>query len=150
MVCGQFEDLSNGFVANLKAQVEAGRNVLVAANEFAIFRTRVDPAASSLTTYKYDGFTADPVGPPDLAGVGMMNPDGIYENEIAGLNLWSAWNTGFTDQDMQVTDSGDLGWILEGTGFTDTIPGYINGFSCLLYTSPSPRDGLLSRMPSSA
>ena len=25
-----------------------------------------------------------------------------------------------------------------------------NGISCLLYTSPSPRDGLLSRMPSSA
>ena len=25
-----------------------------------------------------------------------------------------------------------------------------NGFACLLYTSPSPRDGLLSRMPSSA
>ena len=24
------------------------------------------------------------------------------------------------------------------------------GYSCLLYTSPSPRDGLLSRMPSSA
>ena len=24
------------------------------------------------------------------------------------------------------------------------------GFICLLYTSPSPRDGLLSRMPSSA
>ena len=28
---------------------------------------------------------------------------------------------------------------------TDGIP-----YSCLLYTSPSPRDGLLSRMPSSA
>ena len=25
-----------------------------------------------------------------------------------------------------------------------------NGWICLLYTSPSPRDGLLSRMPSSA
>ena len=25
-----------------------------------------------------------------------------------------------------------------------------NSFTCLLYTSPSPRDGLLSRMPSSA
>ena len=25
-----------------------------------------------------------------------------------------------------------------------------NSYSCLLYTSPSPRDGLLSRMPSSA
>ena len=24
------------------------------------------------------------------------------------------------------------------------------GYACLLYTSPSPRDGLLSRMPSSA
>ena len=27
---------------------------------------------------------------------------------------------------------------------------FINSSSCLLYTSPSPRDGLLSRMPSSA
>ena len=26
----------------------------------------------------------------------------------------------------------------------------ILGYPCLLYTSPSPRDGLLSRMPSSA
>ena len=27
---------------------------------------------------------------------------------------------------------------------------YYHGWHCLLYTSPSPRDGLLSRMPSSA
>ena len=27
---------------------------------------------------------------------------------------------------------------------------FTNQYSCLLYTSPSPRDGLLSRMPSSA
>ena len=27
---------------------------------------------------------------------------------------------------------------------------YKHGYRCLLYTSPSPRDGLLSRMPSSA
>ena len=27
---------------------------------------------------------------------------------------------------------------------------HANGTTCLLYTSPSPRDGLLSRMPSSA
>ena len=26
----------------------------------------------------------------------------------------------------------------------------VRGMACLLYTSPSPRDGLLSRMPSSA
>ena len=37
----------------------------------------------------------------------------------------------------------------------NTVPGYAmssweGGYGCLLYTSPSPRDGLLSRMPSSA
>ena len=32
------------------------------------------------------------------------------------------------------------------------VEGFANGkaYVCLLYTSPSPRDGLLSRMPSSA
>ena len=30
------------------------------------------------------------------------------------------------------------------------VPGVILIEACLLYTSPSPRDGLLSRMPSSA
>src|SRR5680860_801293 len=38
-----------------------------------------------------------------------------------------------------------LGWrIVQGIG------GAFCAVSCLLYTSPSPRDGLLSRMPSSA
>ena len=36
--------------------------------------------------------------------------------------------------------------------FTPIAAGLIGGIflTCLLYTSPSPRDGLLSRMPSSA
>ena len=33
-------------------------------------------------------------------------------------------------------------------GVSQGLPGFSN--PCLLYTSPSPRDGLLSRMPSSA
>ena len=32
----------------------------------------------------------------------------------------------------------------------EALPGERHYNSCLLYTSPSPRDGLLSRMPSSA
>ena len=36
------------------------------------------------------------------------------------------------------------------TGFDPTAPDLHLGHTCLLYTSPSPRDGLLSRMPSSA
>ena len=35
-----------------------------------------------------------------------------------------------------------------GSYFTGKEEVYVN--DCLLYTSPSPRDGLLSRMPSSA
>ena len=40
---------------------------------------------------------------------------------------------------VTVTIESDNG--LQGVGYT---------YTCLLYTSPSPRDGLLSRMPSSA
>ena len=39
-------------------------------------------------------------------------------------------------------------WIVLGAGFTPFPFKFIT--ICLLYTSPSPRDGLLSRMPSSA
>ena len=35
--------------------------------------------------------------------------------------------------------------LIEQKTYTQAIP-----YFCLLYTSPSPRDGLLSRMPSSA
>ena len=38
--------------------------------------------------------------------------------------------------------------LLLVTGILARIP--VTNNSCLLYTSPSPRDGLLSRMPSSA
>ena len=34
--------------------------------------------------------------------------------------------------------------------YAPNILGHADNYICLLYTSPSPRDGLLSRMPSSA
>ena len=42
--------------------------------------------------------------------------------------------------------------MLQRTNGVRTIPQIFIGdhYICLLYTSPSPRDGLLSRMPSSA
>ena len=45
-----------------------------------------------------------------------------------------------------------LGLVLRGMGITVTGSDMNASVStdCLLYTSPSPRDGLLSRMPSSA
>ena len=36
------------------------------------------------------------------------------------------------------------------TGINNGIMQVADALTCLLYTSPSPRDGLLSRMPSSA
>ena len=38
----------------------------------------------------------------------------------------------------------------ELTPYPSDLRTKIHGYGCLLYTSPSPRDGLLSRMPSSA
>ena len=41
-------------------------------------------------------------------------------------------------------------WLVIGLIVLFGISGVFSGLACLLYTSPSPRDGLLSRMPSSA
>ena len=53
-------------------------------------------------------------------------------------------------------DLSDLNAILEQRGLTPggrvqkVVDAAVLRYCCLLYTSPSPRDGLLSRMPSSA
>ena len=58
-----------------------------------------------------------------------------------------------------IFNSRDLtGWKLPAEDYWHVVDGVLVGASdeakqgsiCLLYTSPSPRDGLLSRMPSSA
>ena len=55
----------------------------------------------------------------------------------------------FTHLD-NLTESIDLETVaIDGTRFYKVPSGKMYP-SCLLYTSPSPRDGLLSRMPSSA
>ena len=44
--------------------------------------------------------------------------------------------------------SSSIGKALQSKGYINQVAVTVSG--CLLYTSPSPRDGLLSRMPSSA
>ena len=54
-----------------------------------------------------------------------------------------------TEQAFSTADRARSEWVMKVTGLVRTRPeGTVN--TCLLYTSPSPRDGLLSRMPSSA
>ena len=40
--------------------------------------------------------------------------------------------------------------VLIATNYTNSVTAILYGIPCLLYTSPSPRDAQLSRMPSSA
>ena len=57
--------------------------------------------------------------------------------------------TGTTGEGPAVTDEED--WELwRAIAETVSVPVIAGTTTCLLYTSPSPRDGLLSRMPSSA
>ena len=68
----------------------------------------------------------------------------------------------FLRQDITLDNNGafnqetiDLGAVVDALGKTvlrihNIAVQYSDPTACLLYTSPSPRDGLLSRMPSSA
>ena len=72
---------------------------------------------------------------------------------------WAAWGTGTgkmggSNSDNQgakeiIDDVMDFLGMQVGV-FADSLSSIARCISCLLYTSPSPRDGLLSRMPSSA
>ena len=87
-------------------------------------------------------------GVPDLQGIWnyqnrtSLERPAIYEGE---LEIDQA-----TMLDKMVSTP-DYIAALEATGAEAPGPHNVGGYNgCLLYTSPSPRDGLLSRMPSSA
>ena len=81
-----------------------------------------------------------PNGPVYQAGTLSGNPLAM----TAGLTVLNMLNQNVYDKLEIISKKIEDGWnknIVE----TNT-----NAHICLLYTSPSPRDGLLSRMPSSA
>ena len=84
----------------------------------------------------------------------MMKADG-FEDAILGVcRRKGQADTVLYDQDTVIKILMD-----DGLDYEEAVEYYENniigawvgeGTPCLLYTSPSPRDGLLSRMPSSA
>ena len=58
----------------------------------------------------------------------------VPEQQRIGYIVWSRWAQHLLIGKPWLSDGNGVMWVT----------------SCLLYTSPSPRDGLLSRMPSSA
>ena len=69
----------------------------------------------------------------------VINPNGIHTSTQTTMSVENA--SGFVDGEIAIIKK------VSPTGFSTE---YLLINSCLLYTSPSPRDGLLSRMPSSA
>ena len=60
-------------------------------------------------------------------------------------------STNFNSEERVIYTQDDIDILYEQlAALEDSIQGYDQGYICLLYTSPSPRDRLLSRMPSSA
>ena len=67
-----------------------------------------------------------------------------YENPLEAAEFWIEKGT----KRLHIVD---LDGALEGSSINFSVISEIrNSFPCLLYTSPSPRDRFLSRMPSSA
>ena len=80
-----------------------------------------------------------PFGMKPIGKVGQNRDNqGLSEYDIAA----SATAIYFQDP-VKMVNTGTIGVAAAG----DSLLGVL---TCLLYTSPSPRDGLLSRMPSSA
>ena len=112
------------------------------------------------------------IGHADSGDIAASNANVIYEYAPGGSNivgepmvvLTATWRGVTADSIHIATTTIDFQWLVdngfspEGWGDQELVwqtmvddlnaRGGING--CLLYTSPSPRDGLLSRMPSSA
>ena len=85
-------------------------------------------------------------------GYGSQSIEGIFLtlNETTNLEVTLVSSS---LEEITVTAQAGQGSIRMGTGTfldRDALDGIPTVNSCLLYTSPSPRDGLLSRMPSSA
>ena len=92
----------------------------------------------------------------DLGTVGISSGGTSVATTVANINFVGAGNTfavNGTTVDVSIEGGGGTkaGEAINYPSGTKS-PFILNSthITCLLYTSPSPRDGLLSRMPSSA
>ena len=62
----------------------------------------------------------------------------------------SAVPNSFAEVSAKLDPNGSLYLYYSTEDVIETVEKYTDALTCLLYTSPSPRDGLLSRIPASA
>ena len=115
--------------AALEARGDARQVVLVPESAHG-----TNPATAAFCGYKVEDIPATPDGRVDLEALKTrLGPD------VAAVMITNPNTCGLFERDMKVISDA----VHAAGAFV-----YCDG--CLLYTSPSPRDGLLSRMPSSA
>ena len=116
-----------------------------------VFVTRVDDAMQNIV--------ARDTSSEDSASLGLAAMVHIYHQKRPWLAATFGIATGNDDETAYMVGPSyrfsDKAAVTFGYMFSpvDTLPNGVNigdAIHCLLYTSPSPRDGLLSRMPSSA
>ena len=115
------------------------------------------PEPSASKTANKLPMPALPTAPPKPIGEACVNPDGAGTPPDKAME-WEpteACQSAFAEftcssKVADVPDQALMACSQEGTEKYLLGPTLIEGNHCLLYTSPSPRDGLLSRMPSSA
>ena len=110
-----------------------------------IFNTFLFLVCGFLVMFMAAGFAMLESGMVTSKSVSVICAKNIGLFSIAGLMFWLfGYNLAYG-----IPEGGFIGKFLPWSDASSLETGYSDS-SCLLYTSPSPRDGLLSRMPSSA
>ena len=94
-----------------------------------------------------------PENPPQQQQQQSSSSGGHYGSGGGSQSAWANWNQSSWNQStLRAHDVGHSGFTGEQLRFwqADSLNNVNGDKGCLLYTSPSPRDQLTSRMPSSA
>ena len=102
-------------------------------------------------------YTASITAPASLTENGTLWYSSVVDEVDLMMHNGTTW-VGYQNYNAAYANTNATGPIVSAsaptvqTDLTALVDGdiWIDTSSCLLYTSPSPRDGLLSRMPSSA
>ena len=151
LIAGDFVDLANDSpaeieVAEIIVHPDYDNDAIFAENDIALVRTAIPHGLQTVQLFNGDDRKLTGV-PAQVVGWGVTG-----FNPTTFPNLLNAATVPITDFDTC------SGVYADGLGPEHICAGFDEGgvdacqgdSGCLLYTSPSPRDGLLSRMPSSA
>ena len=138
-------EFRGGLITNV-SPLQQGINAVGSARELRNFEPSIEGGYRRIQGYtKYNSTAVPSYGATKVQGGSQsgttLNMASIFVTAAVGDKFTIAGDaTEYTISNIAVGSS----------GYNDTNKTLTATITCLLYTSPSPRDGLLSRMPSSA